>query len=56
LAQIALTAGSTASMRAMQASSSSTGEISLMPISRRSSTAESEVSAASVMVGLRRSG
>ena len=38
---MALTSGLTASMRAMQASSSSTGEICLLPIRRRSSIADS---------------
>ncbi len=41
---MALTAGFTASIRAMQASSSSTGEISLVPMRRRSSVAGRAVS------------
>jgi len=41
VAVTALISGFTASMRSMQASSSSTGEMALLPMSRRSSTAES---------------
>jgi hypothetical protein len=37
---MAFTKGLIAAMRAMQASSNSTGEISRLPISRRSSTAD----------------
>ena len=44
IAVTALTAGLTSSMRSRQASSNSTGEISLVPMRRRSSTELSETS------------
>ena len=44
IAVTALTAGFTSSMRSRQASSSSTGEISLVPMRRRISTDDSETS------------